>query len=145
MHILEVTSRSRSPRQAVHMPRRPPPSRPPQHAVPSPPPGARRDRGDASSGARSLPPLPSRGLGAPPGRPPGAAHAAPGVGGLQGLGTPPEIRRRSPGAMRAAPGAMEVAGRMRLALRTAQRKLLESQQKLRAGAAVVRAKLAARR
>lgn len=97
------------------------------------------------SAERSLPPLPVRNVGAPPGRPPGVSRPAPRMGGLGGLAVPPEIRRRVAGAKRAAPGAAQAAERLRLALRKPQRKLLDARQQLRWNLAAVRAQLVARK
>ena len=91
-----------------------------------------------------MPSLPTTTLGAPPRRPPGAIRPAPRNGGIQGMGVPPDLRRRA-GAVRAAPGAAAVVDGIRAALGKAQGKLLESQQKLQLSAVVLRAKLAARK
>lgn len=66
------------------------------------------------------------------------------MGGLRGLSVPPVLRRRMTGATRAAPGAADAAERMRLALRTAQEKLVVSQQKLQSSVAALRARLGSR-
>jgi hypothetical protein len=90
---------------------------------------------------RSFPDLPKCTVGVPPGRPPGATRPPPRLGGVRGMSVPPEIRRRTPGAVRAAPGADVVTERMRLALCKAQRKLLNAHAKLQSSATLLRAKL----
>lgn len=72
-------------------------------------------------------PLPFCNLGAPPGPAPGASHPPPEFGGIRAIGVPPELRRR---ATQARQEANEVADRIRLALHTAQLKLLYSKWKL---------------
>jgi len=57
---------------------------------------------------------------------------------------PPELRRRIPDATRAAAGAADVTDQIRLALRTAQEKLLSGQQKLGTTTATLRGELAHR-
>jgi hypothetical protein len=64
---------------------------------------------------------------------------------MRGVSEPPEMRRRVPGAVRAAPGATDAADLIRLALRKAQGKLLDSQRNLQSSVAALRAKLASRR
>ena len=81
---------------------------------------------------------------APLGRPPSAARRPPGFGGVRGFAVPPEIRRRTCDAQRTAPGAAAVANGIRLALGTAQRKLLLSRGKLLSNAGVLRGQLTAR-
>ena len=61
------------------------------------------------------------------------------------MAVPPEIRRRAPNGARAAPGAHDAEERIRLALGKAQRKLLDSQQKLRSSVAALREQLASPR
>src|SRR5690242_19375068 len=89
-----------------------------------------------------LPPLPACTVGAPPGRPPGATRPAPQMGGIRGVGAPPEIRRRTPGASRAASGSREVARQIRATLRKAQEKLLTGQRNLHFTTGMLRSKLA---
>ena len=118
----------------------PQPSRAPrQRFTPAPPPGA-----GARSHDRPLPPLPVHMPGAPRTLPPGARRPAPGVGGLHGLGTPPEVRRRTPGGVKAAPGAAAATEAIRGALGKARGKLLDSQRKLRIAVLALRAQMASR-
>ena len=99
---------------------------------------------DAPSPVRQPPPLPDARLGAPPGgRPPAASRPAPGRGGIKGVGVPPELRRRN-GEVRSAPGAAAVADRIRLSLRKAQQKLLDSQRELESSANELRSVLSRR-
>jgi hypothetical protein len=79
--------------------------------------------------------------GAPSRPPPGVGRPAPRLGGFRGLAVPPELRRRIQGAVRTAAGAGDLAERERIVLRTAQRKLLDSRQKLRTIVAALRAQL----
>lgn len=113
---------------------------PPQRFEPSPPPGA-RGRADKAREPGNAPPLPSATIGAPPGAHPGVARPAPRLGGIRGVGAPPELRRRVPGAIRAAPGAPEIADRIRSVLRGAQLKLLAAHLKLQFGSAARRAEV----
>ena len=119
--------------------------------VPSPAPGLENRGSSIVRGARAatsegatLPALPMCVVGAPPRSPPGVGRPAPRVGGIRGLAVPPELRRRMPGASRATPEAAGMAQRERVALLTAQRKLLDAKQKLLATAEALRTELAAR-
>jgi len=88
-----------------------------------------------------LPDLPLCSVGVAPGRLTGAPRLAPGAGGLRGLATPPELRRRSPDSSRAAPGAGAAAERAQRAVLQAQRKLFEARRKLESNVAAKRADL----
>lgn len=125
--------------------------RPPQRFVPAPAPGVSAGpptvgpgHRDAASDHRHLPPLPISVPGAPPGRPPGTTRPTPPRGGASGMPLPPELRRRLPRAGQAAPGAADAAALIRLALRTALRKLLASRRKLHASVAARRAQFGPR-
>ena len=107
---------------------------------PSPVPGGGSPNG--SAGVGRLPSLPACTVGAPPGRPPGVTRPAPQLGGIRGVGIPPEMRRRIPGASRAAAGAADVSKQVHLALRKAQEKLLNGQEKLQTTTRTLRGKLA---
>ena len=88
--------------------------------------------------------LPVRTVGAPPGCAPGVTRPAPGFGGIGGLSTPPELRRRNTGARPSAPGAA-AAEQIRGAILKAQEKLVSSQRKLQSSVAATRGQLAPRR
>jgi hypothetical protein len=105
--------------------------RPPMRFVPAPPPSARRI--DGAQVREHVPALPSTRIGAPTGPHPGIARPAPRLGGIRGVGAPPELRRRVPGARRVALGASDVTEHIRSALRKAQLKLLAAKQKLESG------------
>jgi hypothetical protein len=115
--------------------------RPPQRFTPPPPPGAGSAQGKPDI---DLPPLPSLTFGAPPGRAPGTRRPPPAQGGIRGVGVPPEIRRRVPGAIKAAPGTPQVVDRIRDTLGKAQRTLLASQRKLEQSVAALRSQLSSR-
>jgi hypothetical protein len=115
---------------------------PPRRYLASPVPGARSIDPNESRREQRLTALPTCTVGAPPGRPPGATRPAPQVGGIRGVGVPPEIRRRVPGAARAASGAADLAEQERLVLREAQGKLLNARQMLESTVALLREQLA---
>lgn len=89
--------------------------------------------------------MPRRSSGAPPGRPPAATRPLPRSGGLGGISVPPEIRRRADNGVPSAPAAQQAEARVRVALRKARRKLLDSRQKLQSSVDALRARLASRR
>jgi hypothetical protein len=60
------------------------------------------------------------------------------------MGAPPGIRRQRGGGARSAPGVSRIADRVRLALRTAQSKLLDSRTKLLTNVAGLRSQLGSR-
>ena len=123
--------------------------RPPQRFAPAPTPGrVARSAGGQSPLVRlaeglGLPALPTCVVGAPMPRAPGVGRPAPRQGGIRGLAVPPELRRRA-GAVKAAQGAADIADSERLALRTAQVKLLGARQKLETVVAALRTQLESR-
>ena len=120
-----------------------------QRITPSPPPSARSGRLLAGSikpnESTRTPALPTCKVGAPPGLPPGATRPAPQLGGIRGVGVPPELRRRIPGASRAAAGAAEVAEHERVALQGAQQKLFDARRKLLSSVTALRSLMGAAR